>query len=127
MTEEQWRFEYEALRLREEQDKKSFEHSLVNILGLNVRPDGEVPFTPLSILLARPETLTLMKRWSNEAEVKKSITEEDEFEKMSKLLAAGAQLASDDDDMQPIITPEQRRHEEALALVPVRKGVTIDE
>jgi len=123
MTEEQWHVEYHALRMREEQDQKTLEQTLIKVLGLNIRPDDNVPFVPLSILLAQPETLKLMQRWNDTAVVARSIEEEDSFEKMSKMLAEGAELASDDDrdDMQPLITEAQRKHEEALALFPVRE------
>lgn len=127
MTEDHWLFEYTALRLREEQEAKKQEDMISRLLGLNVVPDEKTPYVPLSVLLASPETLKVMKKWADVSAVKKSISEEDEFERVSKLLAEGAQLDADD-DMVPIVkTRAEKNHERALELVPERKGVILDD
>ncbi len=81
MTDAQWAFEYEALRVREEEELETWVH----LLGLKLpgRPAGQ-PFLPASLVMGNPR---LLEQWLKSKD-QDALSDED-FDALSARLAAG--------------------------------------
>jgi len=117
MTRAQWVMEYIGLQERETalaetvgtvytNSFRGLRDLLIMLLGLKFKvspedadPDAFPEFTPMSLLVGRPEVMKTLIEKEEKEEAAKEATEDEKFDEWSKKLAAG-----DYSDMDPVVS-----------------------